>query len=44
MNFEQKDSIIIKPPIGAGGKGVSKLDTEDDVGYLLKITVFNYRF
>lgn len=36
MNFEQKDSIIIKPPIGAGGKGVSKLDTGDDVGVFIK--------
>ncbi len=29
--LNKKDSIIIKPPIGAGGKGVSKLDTGDDV-------------
>ena len=44
MNFEQKDSIIIKPPIGAGGKGVSKLDTGDDVEVFLKKMVFNYLF
>lgn len=36
MNFEQKDRIIIKPPIGAGGKGVSKLDTGDDVEVFIK--------
>ncbi|HCX51490.1 MAG TPA: ATP-binding protein, partial [Bacillus sp. (in: Bacteria)] len=29
--LNKKDSLIIKPPIGAGGKGVSKLDTGDDV-------------
>ncbi|WP_313799037.1 ATP-grasp domain-containing protein [Cytobacillus sp.] len=32
--LNKKDSLIIKPPIGAGGKGVSKLDIGDDVeGY-----------
>lgn len=34
--LNKKDSIIIKPPIGAGGKGVSKLDTGDDVGIFIK--------
>lgn len=29
--LHKKNSIIIKPPIGAGGKGVSKLDIGDDI-------------
>ncbi|WP_232242740.1 ATP-grasp domain-containing protein [Paenibacillus sp. GSMTC-2017] len=29
--LNKKDSIIIKPQIGAGGKGVSKLDRGDDI-------------
>ncbi|GKU79117.1 ATP-grasp domain-containing protein [Paenibacillus sp. L3-i20] len=34
--LNKKDSIIIKPPIGAGGKGVSKLDRGDDVEAFIK--------
>lgn len=34
--LNKKDRIIIKPPIGAGGKGVSKLDTGDDVEVFIK--------
>ncbi|MGD6892646.1 ATP-grasp domain-containing protein [Bacillus mobilis] len=34
--LNKKDSVIIKPPIGAGGKGVSKLDTGTDVGRFIK--------
>jgi predicted ATP-grasp superfamily ATP-dependent carboligase len=34
--LNKKDSIIIKPPIGAGGKGVSKLDIGDDVEVFIK--------
>ncbi len=37
MNFlNKKDSVIIKPPIGAGGKGVCKLNSRDDVGVFIK--------
>jgi hypothetical protein len=34
--LNKKDSVIIKPPVGAGGKGVSKLDTGDDVEVFIK--------
>lgn len=34
--LNKKDSIILKPPIGAGGKGVSRLDTGDDVEVFIK--------
>ncbi|MED2790123.1 ATP-grasp domain-containing protein [Bacillus wiedmannii] len=34
--LNKKDRVIIKPPIGAGGKGVCKLDTEDEVGGFIK--------
>ncbi len=41
--LNKKDSIIIKPPIGAGDKGVSKLDTEDNVEVFIKEdTIINY--
>ena len=34
--LHKKNSMIIKPPIGAGGKGVSKLDIGDDIEGLMK--------
>lgn len=34
--LNRKESIIIKPPNGAGGKGVSKLDKGDDVEVFIK--------
>ena len=34
--LNKKDSIILKPPIGAGGNGVSRLDTGDDVEVFIK--------
>lgn len=34
--LNKKGSIIIKPPIGAGGIGVSKLDTGDNVEVFIK--------
>lgn len=34
--LHKKNSMIIKPPIGAGGKGVSKLDIGDDIEGFMK--------
>lgn len=34
--LHKKDSIIIKPPIGVGGKGVLKLDIGDDAEVFIK--------
>ncbi|SFC66886.1 ATP-grasp domain-containing protein [Bacillus sp. OV322] len=34
--LNKKDSIILKPPVGAGGKGVSKLDKGNDVEVFIK--------